>query len=213
MVRRVLIADSNTRLANVLAQLLADEEDFDVVGVCDTPRRVLDRAREARPDVVLISETLGGEPGDEVCRSLREALPRAALLMWCREAAVPAAEDDVVDALLERGLTFRELVRTLRRALRHGPGLARPAPRPSLRPLDEQLRPAPVARSAGSPPEVPAPADSGLLLTCDSCGLRLPVDTTDMVAGIAQAREFFATHDGCRTSIDLHAARVASGTA
>lgn len=117
MSQTVLLADGNERLADVMAQLLADEPGFRVVGVAHSCEQAVEMARQHTPDVVLVSEEVGGTPGDQVCAALRSAVRDATLLMWShdvsRDHVVPP-----VDGILERGSSFRELVRSLRKVRR-----------------------------------------------------------------------------------------------
>ena len=113
----VLLADGNERLADVMAQLLADEPGFRVVGVAHTCEQAVELARQHTPDVVLVSEEVGGVAGDQVCVALRSAVGDATLLMWSHEVGRRQVLPPV-DGVLERGSSFRELVRSLRKVRR-----------------------------------------------------------------------------------------------
>lgn len=113
----VLLADGNERLADVMAQLLADEPGFRVVGIAHTCERAVELAATHSPDVVLVSEEVAGVPGLQVCAALRAVARDATLLLWSHDVH----RDQVVrpvDGVLERGSSFRELVRSLRRVRR-----------------------------------------------------------------------------------------------
>lgn len=181
----VLIADSNARLARLLAELLADERDFAVLGVCSTPEQALEAAAADRPDVVLVSERLSGRPGVEVCATLRALLPDATLLLWSHHPARQPV--GAVDGLLERGMTFRDLVDVVRRAR----GEATSATQHPAR-----VRSHRSARSDDDP-------EGAMVVSCETCGLRRPIPTEDMPAAVVQARAFFTEHGGCVTSVDL----------
>ena len=117
MPQTVLLADGNERLADVMAQLLADEPGFRVVGVAHTCDQAVELARAQSPELVLVSETVGGVPGLQVCAAVRAVAREATLLMWSHDVG----RDHVVrpvDGLLERGSSFRELVRSLRKVRR-----------------------------------------------------------------------------------------------
>ena len=117
MTQTVILADGNERLADVMAQLLADEPGFRVVGIAHTCERAVELAREHTPDVVLVSEEIAGVPGLQVCAALRSVVRNATLLMWSHDVG----RDQVVqpvDGVLERGSSFRELVRSLRKVRR-----------------------------------------------------------------------------------------------
>ena len=113
----VLLADGNERLADVIAQLLADEPGFRVVGVAHSCERAVELAREHSPDVALVSEEVGGVPGLQVCAALRAVARDATLLLWSHDVRKDHAVQPV-DGVLERGSTFRDLVRSLRKVRR-----------------------------------------------------------------------------------------------
>lgn len=117
MPQTVLLADGNERLADVMAQLLADEPGFRVTGIAHTCDRAVELATQHSPDVVLVSEEVAGVPGVEICAAVRGVARDATLLMWSHDVD----RDQVVqpvDGVLERGSSFRELVRSLRRVRR-----------------------------------------------------------------------------------------------
>lgn len=113
---RVLVADGNASLAGVLAELLADEPGFTVAATATTAAGAVEAARATSPDVLLVDERLDGSLPSEVLPQLRAACPSAVLLLWSHHELHTAASD--VDGVLERGMTFRELVREVRAALR-----------------------------------------------------------------------------------------------
>lgn len=113
----VLIADGHARLAEIMAQLLADEPGFAVLPVVHSPADAVQAVQTRHPDVVLVSERLGREAGLAVCAAVRAQAPDATVLVWSHQPErVPPRSD--VDGVLERGMTFRELVRAILRARR-----------------------------------------------------------------------------------------------
>ena len=108
---KVLLADANAKLAQVIADLLSDEPGYTVVGVVDTAAAALLAARRRRPEVVLVDPKLNDSSGVALCAALRAAAPEAAVLLWSHGTERPEAVE--VDGLLERGMTFRELVQAL----------------------------------------------------------------------------------------------------
>ena len=108
---KVLLADANAKLAQVIADLLGDEPGYTVVGVVDTAAAALLAARRRRPEVVLVDPKLNDSTGLALCAALRAAAPDAAVLMWSH--GTERVTDAEVDGLLERGMTFRELVQAL----------------------------------------------------------------------------------------------------
>ena len=113
----VLVVDGNVRLAEVVSSLFADEPGFRVTGVVDSAAAALLAASDEHPHVVLVDERLPGGGGYALARAIRGVAPEAAVLLWTHDAGrdVPSVD---VDGVLERGMTFRDLVREVRRALR-----------------------------------------------------------------------------------------------
>ena len=109
---KVLIADANAKLAQVIADLLGDEPGYTVVGVVDSAAAALLSARRRHPTVVLVDPKLTDTSGTALCAALRAAAPDATVLLWSHATDRP--HDGVeVDGLLERGMTFRELVQAM----------------------------------------------------------------------------------------------------
>ncbi len=200
-VRSVLIADSNTRLSRIVGELLADEQGFRVPGVVDTAEAAMQFAWREPPDIILLSERLEGRPVNMLCERLRQVAPDAVLVVWSHDLTSRTRAQAVADAVVERGTTFRRLVRDLRTTA------ARVSDTPAVAMLtwaDEHLPPLP-------PPATPVirgllddPDDvGGLLLNCDSCGVRVRLATADIAPAVDEARNFFAQHGQCDTAIGL----------
>ena len=111
----VLIADSNTRLSRLIGELRAEEPGFRVLAVHSSNDEVLQVAQQRDPDIVLLSERLEDQPTEDLCVRLRAAAPGAALVMWSHDGRSRAKGESLADGVLERGITFRQLVRDLRR--------------------------------------------------------------------------------------------------
>ena len=109
---KVLIADANAKLAQVIADLLGDEPGYTVVGVVDSAAAALMAARRRRPALVLVDPKLTDTTGIALCAALRAAAPEAVVLLWSHATDRPH-ESVEVDGLLERGMTFRELVQAM----------------------------------------------------------------------------------------------------
>ena len=69
---RLLIVDDNAHFLEAARRLL-EREGMTVVGVASTSVEALQRARELRPDVILVDIDLGEESGFDVVRQLTEA--------------------------------------------------------------------------------------------------------------------------------------------
>jgi two-component system NarL family response regulator len=74
MAERVLIVDDHPLTRDALSALLA-QQGFDVVGVADDGESAIARARELRPDIVLLDLTMPGMDGLTALPAIREAAP------------------------------------------------------------------------------------------------------------------------------------------
>ena len=77
----VLLAEDQAMVRGALASLLSLEDDIDVVGEVERGDEVLDAARAARPDVVLLDIELPGLDGIAVAGELARELPSARSLI------------------------------------------------------------------------------------------------------------------------------------
>ena len=104
---RVLLVDANERLASLLASLLNDELDYAVTDVVEDPARALEVVRERPPDMVIADAYVTDRAA---LQELRAAAPQACFLMWFRGHGLSSEIASLVDGVLERGMTFREVV-------------------------------------------------------------------------------------------------------
>jgi DNA-binding NarL/FixJ family response regulator len=121
---RVLVVDAHPALAHLVHELLADEPGFTVVGRVATASAALALLARTPVDVIVLSDQLDDVPGLAVLSPLRAAAPDAVLALWTTGLA-PLPEG--ADIHIDRGATFRELVRGLRHAVRTAAAHRRPA--------------------------------------------------------------------------------------
>jgi two-component system response regulator DesR len=72
---RILLLEDMTLLRGALAELLAYEDDLEVVAQLDRAENLIPTARRVQPDVAVIDIGLPGVNGINAARALREALP------------------------------------------------------------------------------------------------------------------------------------------
>jgi len=87
MTERILIADDHPLTRDALAGLLT-HNGFDVVGQAASGEEAIDRARELRPDLVLLDLTMPGMDGLTALPKVREAAPDAEVVV------LTASEDE-----------------------------------------------------------------------------------------------------------------------
>ncbi len=78
---RILLADDQHLVRGALAALLSLEADLEVVAEVSRGDEVVDRAREAGPDVALLDVEMPGADGITATRELRTALPDCRVLV------------------------------------------------------------------------------------------------------------------------------------
>lgn len=78
---RVLVADDHVVMREGICLLLEDEPDIEVVGQASNGQEAWEKARELKPDVVLMDITMPGMSGLEATRQLRTALPEIQVLV------------------------------------------------------------------------------------------------------------------------------------
>jgi DNA-binding NarL/FixJ family response regulator len=98
MAVRVLLIEDNDVFRTALEVLLTLGGDIEIAGSETDGNAVVERCREARPDVVLVDYRLPGLDGVQVTRLVRDHAPGVAVV-----ALTAAAGEREVAALLEAG--------------------------------------------------------------------------------------------------------------
>jgi len=78
---RVLLAEDQAMMRGALAVLLDLEEDIEIVGQVARGDRIVDAARQTRPDVALLDIELPGASGLDAAAALRAALPACEVII------------------------------------------------------------------------------------------------------------------------------------
>ncbi|HEU5298979.1 MAG TPA: response regulator transcription factor [bacterium] len=87
---RVLLADDNAGYRHRLARVLQLQQDIQVVGEAADGAEAIVRARELRPDVILMDFRMGGLDGFTAARAIAKELPGVKVFML---TAFPGALD------------------------------------------------------------------------------------------------------------------------
>lgn len=128
----LLLVDDHALFRSGVRTILAEFDEVEVVGEADNGEAALALVKRRQPDVVIMDLHMPGVSGVEATRRLREASPRAAVVVL----TVSAAEDDVIDALeagavgyLLKDAEGEEILRAVTAAAHGGsvlsPGVAR----------------------------------------------------------------------------------------
>src|SRR5512147_2401633 len=92
---RILLVDDHTLFRRGLTALLSRDAQFQVVGDAADAGEAQRRAQELQPDLILLDNHLPGVSGVDALPALREAAPRACILML----TVSEDEHDLAAAL------------------------------------------------------------------------------------------------------------------
>jgi two-component system, NarL family, response regulator DesR len=114
---RVLIAEDQTLVRGALRALLDLEDDVEVVAEVGRGDRVVDAAREHRPDVALLDIEMPGGDGIEAARALAAAVPtcRAIVLTtFGRPGFLRRAMEVGASGFLVKDAPVAELARAIR---------------------------------------------------------------------------------------------------
>ncbi len=119
MAGHILIVEDEPEVADLLADLLADEGYAALVSVDGA---AVERAREDRPDLVLLDVMMPGMDGPTVCRHLKADARTArvpVIFLTALPAQVLAARlgDCAYEGLLGKPFDFDELLAAVRRHL------------------------------------------------------------------------------------------------
>ena len=82
MSHTILIADDNLFIRESLRRLFEREEDFDVCGEAENGREAVEKARELRPDLVLLDLSMPVMNGLDAARALKRLMPEVPVIMF-----------------------------------------------------------------------------------------------------------------------------------
>lgn len=112
--QRILIADDHTLFAQLCKNLL--ESDFQVVGVVDNGRAMIEQARDLRPDIVVVDISMPLLNGLDAAKAVKEMAPRIKLVFISMCADVELAAEAFrrgASAFLLKTCTTTELVKAM----------------------------------------------------------------------------------------------------
>jgi NarL family two-component system response regulator LiaR len=78
---KVMLVDNKEVFREGLARLLEEKEYIEVVSQCNTGEQAIDKAKEIKPDVVLIGTEISGISCNETTREIKELLPEIKIAM------------------------------------------------------------------------------------------------------------------------------------
>ena len=116
---RLLIADDHTLLAEACKNLL--EPEFDVVGIVDNGRALLQLASELKPEIVILDIAMPQLNGLDAGKQIKHLLPATKLVFLTMNMSPEIAAEAFrrgASAYVVKSSAASELVRAIRRAVR-----------------------------------------------------------------------------------------------
>ena len=116
---RLVIADDHTLLAEACKHLL--EPEFDVVGIADNGRALLQLASELKPEIVILDIAMPQLNGLDAGKQIKHLLPATKLVFLTMNMSPEVAAEAFrrgASAYVVKSSAASDLVRAIRRALR-----------------------------------------------------------------------------------------------
>jgi DNA-binding NarL/FixJ family response regulator len=130
----VLLVDDNPTFLRILRDFLSEEEDILVVGTARSGEEALVKAKELRPQVILLDLAMPGLNGFNTTPRLRSMMPDVGIIALTvldangyREAAVTAGADDYV----AKASLNADLLPAIRRVTQERRSIGEAAPAPA----------------------------------------------------------------------------------
>lgn len=120
---RLLLADDQALVREILSYRLAQEADLEVVGTAEDAAEGLELARRLRPDLILLDIDMPGLSSFEMARCVRDELPATRILFlssYVQDGYISQALQVRPDGYTTKGGKPDDLLRCLRNILRGG---------------------------------------------------------------------------------------------
>ena len=82
MVRSILIVDDNAFIRKALCEVFTREGDFDKCGEAENGRDAIEKAKQLRPDLIVLDLSMPVMNGLDAARVLKRLMPKVPLIMY-----------------------------------------------------------------------------------------------------------------------------------
>lgn len=158
MPKRLLVADDSATIQTVVKYCL-DQEDVEIVFV-RSAEEAYGKAREMRPDLLVVDTVLPGKSGYDLARALRNDASMAGMPILLLASANEAFDENKAraagaDGWVPKPFASSALIEQVRKLLATSRPAARPPARPTQPPPARPTQP-PPARPSAAPPARPS---------------------------------------------------------
>jgi two-component system, chemotaxis family, chemotaxis protein CheY len=80
--KSVLIVDDSAYIRQALGELFKKEVDFEVCGEAENGKKAIEKARELRPDLIVLDLSMPVMNGFDAARVLKRVMPTVPLIMY-----------------------------------------------------------------------------------------------------------------------------------
>jgi two-component system, chemotaxis family, chemotaxis protein CheY len=82
MIRSILIVDDNAFIRKALCKVFTREGDFDICGEAENGRDAIEKAKQLRPDLIVLDLSMPVMNGLDAARVLKRLMPKVLLIMY-----------------------------------------------------------------------------------------------------------------------------------
>lgn len=114
---RVLVVDDHPPFAEGLVKLLSEDTDFEPTGMANNGEEAIDKAKNSKPDVIVMDISMPGMNGIEATRQIKKEMPEVAILVlsaYNYEPYVLAALEAGAGGYLVKNVPMKQLINAIK---------------------------------------------------------------------------------------------------